>query len=540
MKKLVLNLFLIISILSYSNFARINEDIEITNMKLYDVLAILSKESGDTFIPSKDSKNIVIDTYFSKGEKISDIIFALAESNNLAITETNGITLLSSLTEKKENRGNIIGKITDKENNPLSNAKIEIKNTNILPVVTDRNGNFIIDNITKDAYLLKISKKDYEAKGEIINLNKNIFILNTVLKRKNNLNKNFTETYFLEDNFFEMDGKLLYSKNFNLNYISPGDLKDILSSIFGENIKVNIVPKTSKIIVNAEKDILESAAKIIKNIDKNPKQVKITSQILDISNSLFEELGFDWIYKAGGNVKNIDTKDSLAASILNKATSVSSGTLFGSTLNIIRQFHTKDDILSLSINLLEANNDLEVNSMPSISIANEEIGEFKVTEEVIVGEKRQRNYRSNKKKKTDDIEDDNDNSYLAEPIFKEAGLILKVKPTIKEDDYIFLDISIELSDFKFKRNLLNVSEVNSGTFNSQGGSKIGRSLKTKVRVKNGDTILLGGLKKSMKQNLENKIPILGDIPLINFFFKNTSKKIENSDMYIKIKVDIQE
>ena len=39
----------------------------------------------------------------------------------------------------------------------------------------------------------------------------------------------------------------------------------------------------------------------------------------------------------------------------------------------------------------------------------------------------------------------------SEPVFKEAGLIMKVKPFIKDNDYIILEISLELSDFKFKK-----------------------------------------------------------------------------------------
>lgn len=529
MKKIVSILFLIVSIFTYSK--RINSDIEITNMKLYDVLAILSKESGETFICSQESKNIIIDNYFSRGEDISSIILALSQANNLSISKVNGVTLLSLASERIKSKAKIIGKVVDEENNPLANVKIELKNTGIFPVLTDRNGNFMIDDITKGTYILKISKKDFEDKGEIINLNKNIFVFNTTLERKGIFteNKSTVSENFVEDSFFEIDGKLLYSRNFSLNYIKPKELENILSSTFAENIKVSTVPRTNKIIVIAEKDILESIAKTIRDIDKNSKQVKITSQILDISNSLFEELGFDWVYKAGSgeNVKN-----SLTAHILNKSIATASGNVFGNQLNIVRQFHNKNDVLSLGINLLEANNDLVVSSIPSITIANEEVGEFKVTEEVIVGEKRKKDYYKDKEGKN--------NNYTVEPVFKEAGLILKVKPTIKEDDDIFLDISIELSDFKFKRNILKVTEENSGTFNSEGGSKVGRSLRTRVRVKDGDTILLGGLKKSIKQNLESKIPLLGDIPLINFFFKNTSKKIENSDMYIKIKVDIEE
>ena len=253
-------------------------------------------------------------------------------------------------------------------------------------------------------------------------------------------------------------------------------------------------------------------------IDKNPKQVKITSQILDISNNLFEELGFDWVYKQ--NVESQE-RNSLTAMILGKAGLNG----VGSTVNIVRQFHNKSDVLSVGINLLEATNDLVVSSVPTLMIASGEEGEFKVTEEVVVGIK---THREDKKDR------------YSEPIFKEAGLIMKVKPFIKDNDYIILEISLELSDFKFKKNVLNLKDINSGTYNSEGGSKVGRGLTTKVRVKNGDTILLGGLKKSIQQNIESKIPILGDIPIISFFFKNTTKKNENSDMYIKLKVEIDE
>ena len=105
------------------------------------------------------------------------------------------------------------------------------------------------------------------------------------------------------------------------------------------------------------------------------------------------------------------------------------------------------------------------------------------------------------------------------------------KKIIEEDCYYF-------DKTNYIEELLK--DINSGTYNSEGGSKVGRGLTTKVRVKNGDTILLGGLKKSIQQNIESKIPILGDIPIISFFFKNTTKKNENSDMYIKLKVEIDE
>ena len=127
-----------------------------------------------------------------------------------------------------------------------------------------------------------------------------------------------------------------------------------------------------------------------------------------------------------------------------------------------------------------------MSSVPTLMIASGEEGEFKVTEEVVVGIK---THREDKKDR------------YSEPIFKEAGLIMKVKPFIKDNDYIILEISLELSDFKFKKNVLNLKDINSGTYNSEGGSKVGRGLTTKVRVKNGDTIFT----RRIKKNLYNKI-----------------------------------
>lgn len=77
--------------------------------------------------------------------------------------------------------------------------------------------------------------------------------------------------------------------------VSPDEVSRILHETFGDNIKVSTLNKVNKLVVSAERDILENAISIIEDIDKNPKQVKITSQILDISNNLFEELGFDWV-----------------------------------------------------------------------------------------------------------------------------------------------------------------------------------------------------------------------------------------------------
>ena len=513
MKRFTLIIFLILNTFIFPS--SLNRDIDIIDMPLHEVLAVLSKETGKNLICSKEAKDIIIDTYFNKGEDVNSVLQFLAETYDLSLKKENNTTIFMLQSEKDSKKAKIIGKVTS-NNMALKNVKVELKDLNKV-VYTDSGGNFIIDSLPKDVYVCKISKKGYEERGEIVDTVKSINVLNVDLKENQNSYENKeTSDELSNSNFYEIDGRFYYTKTFSLFNVSPDEVSKILHETFGENIKVSTLSKVNKLVVSAERDILENAISIIEDIDKNPKQVKITSQILDISNNLFEELGFDWVYRQ--NVESQE-RNSLTAIILGKAGLNG----IGSTVNIVRQFNNKSDVLSAGINLLEATNDLVVSSVPTLMIASGEEGEFKVTEEVVVGVK---THREDKKER------------YTEPVFKEAGLIMKVKPFIKDDNYIVLEISLELSDFKFKKNILNLKDINSGTYNSEGGSKVGRGLTTKVRVKNGDTILLGGLKKSIQQNIESKIPILGDIPIISFFFKNTTKKNENSDMYIKLKVEI--
>ena len=127
---------------------------------------------------------------------------------------------------------------------------------------------------------VRFPKKGYEEKGEIIDSSKSISILNVDLKEKADNYTNRQNEANLEDlNFYEVDGKFYYTKTFSLFNVSPDEVLKVLRETFGENIKVSSLNKVNKLVVSAERDILENAISIIEDIDKNPKQVKISSQI---------------------------------------------------------------------------------------------------------------------------------------------------------------------------------------------------------------------------------------------------------------------
>jgi general secretion pathway protein D len=59
-----------------------------------------------------------------------------------------------------------------------------------------------------------------------------------------------------------------------------------------------------------------------------------------------------------------------------------------------------------------------------------------------------------------------------------------------------------------------------------------RSAKTTVLVKSGDTVIIGGIMQEIKLNSESKVPLLGDIPLLGYLFKYTSKSNRRTNLVI--------
>lgn len=110
------------------------------------------------------------------------------------------------------------------------------------------------------------------------------------------------------------------------------------------------------------------------------------------------------------------------------------------------------------------------------------------------------------------------NRYEAKPI--KSGVILKVTPRISREGDIILTLEPEVSDIDRSANENELPVVNR------------RGAKTKVRVKSGETVVIGGLRQQLEREVEIKLPILGDIPILKFFFRRT--KTEKSDTEIVI------
>ena len=95
---------------------------------------------------------------------------------------------------------------------------------------------------------------------------------------------------------------------------------------------------------------------------------------------------------------------------------------------------------------------------------------------------------------------------------KDVGITLRLTPQITEGDYVKLDIYQEISGIKG-----NESE---NILTTVGPTTTKRSTKTSVLVKDGRTVVIGGLMKEDDDESITKMPLLGDIPVLGWLFKS--------------------
>ena len=283
-------------------------------------------------------------------------------------------------------------------------------------------------------------------------------------------------------------------------YLDYGDAKEISEALDGfEDLKM--IGIDNKIILNGDEKKFLELERIIKSLDRAKEQVIIKGTIIDTSSNLFERLGIDWSINpenANPNRKNLIGK------FLNGEVSISS------------IFSMGGNFLGIDFNLLKENGDIKIEAMPTLMIMEKEEGELRVTEEVIIGEK----------KITKNNED------YVEPIFSEAGIVFKILPEIKNvngEKKIILKMDTEISNFKL-----------TSSYNESSGAKQKNQTRTTITLNNGGSTFIGGLKQNVGKETVRKIPILSSIPIIGPLFKYQRKNKEMRDIYIEIEAIIQE
>jgi len=247
--------------------------------------------------------------------------------------------------------------------------------------------------------------------------------------------------------------------------------------------------ESNLIIIIASKKNIKTIKDLINKIDIKKTQIYVEARIIEISEVKTRNLGIKYGFGAG---KLSGSSLFTFASSLNEGQSV----VLDSAIKDFTPFGISSVFaLGAAINLLKENLALEIISEPSIlCIDNKESS-------IYVGET-----RSIKTGTTTTSGGNISDSYVREDI----GLKLKVKPRVLDNE-ILLDIETILEDIKQS--------------NTQSGNPVTlkKQIKTTAIVKDGESVILGGLIKNKFDTTSEDIPFFSDIPLFGNLFKNKTR-----------------
>ncbi len=113
--------------------------------------------------------------------------------------------------------------------------------------------------------------------------------------------------------------------------------------------------------------------------------------------------------------------------------------------------------------------------------------------------------------------------------FVDAPITLSISPHISSDDYLRLDLELNVESFTGTERQIDTG--NGGT-QIVPSPKTKRTVTTQITVPNGSTIVIGGLRQTVDAETIDKVPILGDLPLVGWLFRSTGTQRMSTTLYL--------
>lgn len=322
--------------------------------------------------------------------------------------------------------------------------------------------------------------------------------------------------------------QMVYTKIFPINYVLADDIRTQLNSIFTAERRtrgtISADRQTNSIIVTDTEEGLEFVEEWIKKLDQRPKQVVIEAQVVDISLDDLKELGVDWSYteltpKPGNTVEYElkprvtigDAKFSGTVGELGVTQADVSVGLPASGVTFQFGYMNNTMLLTSKLAALITQGKAKVLSNPKVTTMSNK------TATLLAGEK--------VPYKTTTIS----NTGVATESwqFLDAGVKLTVTPIVSPDGWVTLSVNPEVS-------VPQPAPV--------GAAPTVRTRNTQVTVmvKNKESLVIGGLISDSDIESIQKVPLLGDLPILGYFFKYKSKTQRRSELVILITPKIVE
>ena len=280
------------------------------------------------------------------------------------------------------------------------------------------------------------------------------------------------------------------SKSLYLKYITAKHLISSVPKSFQKYITSG--ERNNEVFIYAVPEIFEHITEIVSKLDVPRQQVMLEVLVVDLWEDSSDELGLDWSY-SGPHTALSMTQGMAGFTGLGSYTSIAASNLTE---------------LSLTLRALVAEKRASIRSRPRVATLNGEkaIIDISLDEYFTIAT------------------DLYGTSLRTELEVITSGVLLEITPHVGDNGNITVDILTEVSDVASRRN----SSSNNSVSDDDLPVIRRRKVKTHVRVKEGDAIVIGGLVETQETTDHREVPVLGSLPLIGGLFKSkkdiTTKK----------------
>jgi len=247
-------------------------------------------------------------------------------------------------------------------------------------------------------------------------------------------------------------------------------------------------PNTNSIIVVTAPDNLPLIKGIIEQLDERPDQVMIETIVVEASLDKSKQFGLEWNYAQG-------KKGSIGQTFgLQNAVPPTTGFNYSLTSGGLSAF----------FNMLQTDTKFQVLATPRIFTTNNMESQINISQSIPYV--------------TSTIENQN-GTFSFNYAFQNVGIVLTVTPHITDNGYVTMDVIQTAND------LQGYTTFNAPIINQ-------RQAETTISAKDGETIILGGMIRSQITSTVNKVPLLGDIPLLGNIFKSTNLDHQKTELLV--------
>jgi type II secretion system protein D len=267
--------------------------------------------------------------------------------------------------------------------------------------------------------------------------------------------------------------------------------------------RITYDPETRSVIVVADDETAQHITNVVNQLDRPTPQVLIKCVFMEATYSKGVDFGVEGTYK-----HTISTKSGSGVGTASTAFDLA-------TTGGMYTFLGKD--LEITLSALANAGKAEILSRPSILARNNQQATITIGQEVplVTG-----------------VTYDSFGNQRNAIAYQDVGIILQVTPFITSDRMVEMIVAPQISS-------ISDSTVNFTTgfgTNNVGGTSAPiinkRSADTVVVVPDGQTVVIGGLMQNQKTKVDEKVPILGDIPLLGWLFKHTKTADEKKELLI--------